>query len=73
MNRNVEMPQSGMESPWSHIAVLRVLQDSQQGLTGRKIARLSGMNHRACLNALTELELLSVIRCQREGKTTSSL
>lgn len=55
-------------STWSHIAVLRALQDSAHGSTGREIARLSGMNHRSCLQALTELEELSLIRRVRGGR-----
>lgn len=48
-------------STWSHIAVLRVLQDSALGMTGREIARLAGMNHRSCLKALTSLEEIAVV------------
>ena len=55
-------------STWSHIAVLRALQDSAHGSTGREIARLSGMNHRSSLKALTELEELSVVRRARGGR-----
>jgi predicted nucleotidyltransferase len=55
-------------STWSHIAVLRALQDSGQGLTGREVARLSNMNHRSCLAALTALEALSLVRRQRGGR-----
>ncbi|MFH0989391.1 MAG: nucleotidyltransferase domain-containing protein [bacterium] len=55
-------------STWSHIAVLRVLQDSVHGLTGREIARQSGMNHRSCLRALTTLEELSIVRRIRGGR-----
>lgn len=40
-------------STWSHTAVLRALQDSAVGVTGREIARLAGMNHRSCLKALS--------------------
>ena len=55
-------------STWSHVAVLRALQDSAHGSTGREIARLSGMNHRSCLQALTELEELSLVRRVRGGR-----
>jgi predicted nucleotidyltransferase len=55
-------------STWSHVAVLRALQDSGQGSTGRELARLSGMNHRSCLQALTELEGLSLVRRVRGGR-----
>jgi predicted nucleotidyltransferase len=55
-------------STWSHIAVLRVLQHAAQGLSGREVARLASMTHRACLNALTDLEELGIIRRQRGGR-----
>ena len=55
-------------STWSHVAVLRELQDSAHGSTGREIARLSGMNHRSCLQALTELEGLALVRRVRGGR-----
>lgn len=55
-------------STWSHVAVLRALMDSAQGATGRELARQSGMNHRACLQALTELEALSIIHRVRGGR-----
>jgi predicted nucleotidyltransferase len=55
-------------STWSHVAVLRALQDSAHGSTGREIARLAGMNHRSCLQALTELEALSLVRRVRGGR-----
>ncbi len=55
-------------STWSHIVVLRGLQDSAHGMTGREIARLSKMSHRSCLRALTELEELAVIIRYRGGR-----
>jgi predicted nucleotidyltransferase len=55
-------------STWSHIAVLRVLQDAGQGLSGREIARIAGMSHRSCLAALTSLENLSVVTRQQGGR-----
>ncbi len=53
---------------WSHIAVLRVMQNSARGMTGREIARLSGMNHRSCLKALSALESLSIVIRIRGGR-----
>ena len=55
-------------STWSHVAVLRVLQDAAQGLSGREIARLSSMSHRSCLKALTNLEELHLLIRQRGGR-----
>ncbi len=55
-------------STWSHVAVLRVLQHAAQGLSGREVARLAGMSHRACLNALTDLEELGIVLRHRGGR-----
>jgi predicted nucleotidyltransferase len=55
-------------STWSRIAVLRVLQDTAHPLTGREVARVAGMSHRSCLNALTALEDLHLITRQRGGR-----
>ncbi|MBM4160313.1 MAG: winged helix-turn-helix transcriptional regulator [Ignavibacteria bacterium] len=55
-------------STWSHIAVLRALQDYAQGITGREIARASQMNHRSCLKALGRLEDLGVVVRLRGGR-----
>ena len=55
-------------STWSHIAVLRALQDTAHPLTGREVARLAGMNHRSCLRALSALEDLHLITRQRGGR-----
>ncbi|MBI3016019.1 MAG: nucleotidyltransferase domain-containing protein [Candidatus Tectomicrobia bacterium] len=52
----------------SQVAVLRVLLDSAHGLTGREIARQAGMNHQACIEALTRLETLGLLRRQRGGR-----
>jgi hypothetical protein len=45
---------------WSHVAILRVLQDIAQGLTGREIARQAGISHQACDRALARLENLHI-------------
>jgi predicted nucleotidyltransferase len=55
-------------SAQSHIMVLRALQDSAQGFTGREIARLTGLSHRSCLQALSKLEDLSIVQRQRGGR-----
>jgi hypothetical protein len=52
-------------STWSHISSLRVLMDASRPLSGREIARLSQMNHRSCLNALTRLERIGFVNCHR--------
>jgi predicted nucleotidyltransferase len=55
-------------STWSHVAILRALQHAAQGLSGREVARLAAMTHRACLNALTDLEELGIILRHRGGR-----
>lgn len=53
---------------WSHVAVLRVLQDTATGFTGNHTARLAGMHPRWALKALTSLEELGLVRRQRGGR-----
>jgi hypothetical protein len=55
-------------STWSHIAVLRVLMNTPRPLSGREIGRLSHMNHRSCLRALTKLEHLAFVFRTRGGR-----
>ncbi len=52
----------------SQIAVLRAMQDSKIGLSGREIARLAGISPKTCLQALTNLENLSIVFRQRGGR-----
>ncbi|MGH7495139.1 MAG: nucleotidyltransferase domain-containing protein [bacterium] len=54
---------------WSHLAVLRALQDAALGMTGRELARQAGLSHRACHNALTRLEQLHLVQRQRGGQS----
>ena len=55
-------------STWSNTAVLRVLQHYSNGITGREISRLAGMNHRACQKALATLESIGIIERRRGGR-----
>jgi predicted nucleotidyltransferase len=55
-------------SKWSHLAVLRVLQDSGVGMSGREIARMSGLSPKQSLIALSCLEELGVVKRQRGGR-----
>jgi hypothetical protein len=55
-------------STWSHIAVLRIFMDASHPLSGREIARLSHMNHRSCLRALTRLEQIGFVHRNRGGR-----
>jgi hypothetical protein len=55
-------------STWSHISTLRILMDAARPLSGREIARLSHMNHRSCLKALTRLEHIGFVYRNRGGR-----
>ena len=55
-------------STWSHIAILRIFMDASHPLSGREIARLSHMNHRSCLHALTRLEHIGFVHRNRGGR-----
>ena len=55
-------------STWSHISTLRILMDATRPLSGREIARLSHMNHRSCLQALTRLEHIGFVHRARGGR-----
>jgi len=55
-------------STWSNIAVMRALRFSQDGMTGRTIAKTAGMSPRAGLAALTHLEDLGLIKRIRGGR-----
>lgn len=53
----------------SHIAILRVLKDVREGLSGREVARRAGINHQTCADSLTRLESRGVIKRLGSGKT----
>jgi predicted nucleotidyltransferase len=53
----------------SHVAILRALMDSREGMSGRSAARLAGVNHQACAMALKKLEALGIVRRRGAGKT----
>ena len=55
-------------STWSHISALRILMDAARPLSGREVARLSHMNHRSCLKALTRLEHIGFVNRNRGGR-----
>ena len=50
---------------WSHVAVVRALLDTTSGCTGSEVGRISGMQPRSALKALTSLEQLGIVRRQR--------
>lgn len=64
----IHRPLDHIFSARSQVAVLRVLLDSAHGLTGREVARQAGMNHQSCIEALTRLEALGLLRRQRGGR-----
>ena len=53
---------------WSHVAALRALLDTSSGFTGNEVARVSGMQPRSALRALSALEELGIVRRQRGGR-----
>jgi predicted nucleotidyltransferase len=53
----------------SHIAILRALLDSAEGMSGRQVARLAEVNHQACAVALGRLEELGVVTRQGSGQS----
>ncbi|MBI4056862.1 MAG: MarR family transcriptional regulator [Elusimicrobia bacterium] len=65
----LEHPLDWIFSAPSHIAVLRALRDSKEGMSGRAVAREAGINHQACAQAIKRLEAQGVIRRQGSGQT----
>jgi predicted nucleotidyltransferase len=64
----IHRPYDEVLRSWSHVAVLRALLDSTAGLSGNEVARMSGMQPRSALKALTALEGLGIVRRQRGGR-----
>lgn len=65
----LEYPLDWVFSAPSHIAVLRALRDSREGMSGRAVARLAGVNHQACAVALKKLEGFGLVKRRGSGKT----
>ncbi|NCQ35951.1 hypothetical protein GW813_12955 [bacterium] len=53
----------------SHVAILRALLDSAQGMSGREVGRTAGVSHVAAGRALSRLEDCGVIERLGSGKT----
>lgn len=53
----------------SHIAVLRALIDSLEGMSGREVARQAGINHQSCAQAISRLEEVGILQRRGSGKT----
>ena len=68
MRSQLRYPLDRVFSSGIHIAIVRALQDSREGMSGRAIARLAGINHQACAMALRNLESLGVLQRQGTGK-----
>ena len=51
------------------MAILRVLQDNREGMSGRAVARQAGINHQAVALALHRLEGLGLIQRLGTGRT----
>jgi predicted nucleotidyltransferase len=49
--------------------VLRALQDSKEGMSGRAVARAANINHQACANAIRNLEMLGILHRQGAGQS----
>ena len=46
---------------WTHVAVLRVLNAKETGISGREVARLAKVNHRTAMLVLASLEKLELV------------
>ncbi len=55
-------------SSYTNVSVLRVLVFSKSGMTGREVARNSGMTPKSALKALTDLENLSIVKRSIGGR-----
>jgi predicted nucleotidyltransferase len=53
----------------SHLAVLRGLLDAAEGMSGRQVARVAGINHQTCAVTLGRLEALGLVRRQGSGQS----
>ena len=66
---HLRYPLDQLFSRSSHMAILRVLQDNREGMSGRAIAREAGINHQACALALHYLERLGLLQRQGQART----
>ena len=53
----------------SHLAVLRALKDSREGMSGRAVAREAGVNHQAGAVAIRSLEAMGLVQRLGSGHT----
>ena len=66
---HLRYPLDRIFSASSHVPILRALQDSREGMSGRSIAREAHINHQACAVAVKNLEALGILQRQGSGKT----
>jgi predicted nucleotidyltransferase len=52
----------------SNIIILRAMINYNAGITGREVSRVSGLSPRACLNTLTALENIGIVKRLRGGR-----
>jgi len=62
-------PLNSVFSAPSHIAVIRALMDSLEGMSGREVARQAGINHQSCTQAIARLEGIGVLQRHGAGRT----
>ena len=66
---NLRYPLDALFSVRSHIAILRALQNTKEGMSARGVARAAGVNHQACAVALRKLEQLGAVSRMGSGRT----
>ncbi|MEJ5262755.1 MAG: nucleotidyltransferase domain-containing protein, partial [Ignavibacterium sp.] len=67
-NMILKKPLDYVFATWSNIAILRVLSSVKTPLSGREIAKLSGMSAPSALQSLSSLENLNLIIRNRGGR-----
>ena len=58
-------------SAQSNMIIMRAMINYNLGITGREVSRITGLSPRACLNSLTSLESLGIIKRLRGGRDHS--
>ncbi len=58
-------------SAQSNMKIMRAMINYSQGITGREVSRITGLSPRACLNSLSSLESLGIIKRLRGGRDHS--
>ncbi len=58
-------------SAQSNMIIMRAMINYNLGITGREVSRITGLSPRACLNSLSSLESLGIIKRLRGGRDHS--